>query len=899
MLNAALVNFAAGETSPRSRGRFDLPWFAASCEKVLNYIPEVPGSLRFRPGLKYMRQTRGGAVARLVPFRINADQNYMLEFTSGFMRVYRANLQDILTVSRTTITAATKANPCVVTVASTTSLANGDEIIVEDAVGMFELNGRQVKLANKSGSTYELVDPVTGAGVDSTNWGTWTSGGAVSEVYEIASPYLAADLDDMSWAQTVDTLYVAHRSYAPRKVTVDSTHNFTIATFSRTNDPFSASAATLTLTNLTRGTTTNLVFASGSVINEDVIYTVTGVVGTTEINSGTYKLEIDHSPSPNVQAFLKTTAGEHVDSSGYTAYTSDGTFTPAAENPVAVALYEGRLWYIGSNQRPQCLFGSMAPNTTTGATRYDTFTGGSSADNACFFSISPSDGKTPALVWGKGSTDYFFAGAYGGPFRISGGGLDEPITPTAINVRQIDNFGCEAVLPTNGPRVFFIQRGGVAVRTIGYDQGGKLLTYDMLLNAEHIAESPLRRVVLQTGRPDVLWVLREDGVLAGMTVHGSENVAGWSRHKIGGQDSKVLDAQVVARTDKDDQLWAVTERVVGGVTRRFVEVLADDVSFPDFEDFYLGGHRIFGSADEDEEDRGWQQAGKESDLEAWKAAVYRRQEEYIHLDAAGTYNGADRGDDASATLTPSALTGEGITFTASAAVFRSSDVGNELWKKPNRDTGAGTGRAVITAYVSSTVVTCRIEVDFDVLTAIAAGDWHIAAETIYGLAHLEGQQVAVVVDGAVYSDAALSDDQDFPVVTVADGKITLEDPAAVVHVGLPYEGFVKTHNLELGGQTGPAQNKPRNIAELFLRFLATLGVNYGTDLYDMDEIAHRDQGNDVLDRPAPVFSGARQLKVRDTHLGGDKGKYLFVNQKLPVPCVVQSLDVHFDVTEDA
>jgi hypothetical protein len=69
------------------------------------------------------------------------------------------------------------------------------------------------------------------------------------------------------------------------------------------------------------------------------------------------------------------------------------------------------------------------------------------------------------------------------------------------------------------------------------------------------------------------------------------------------------------------------------------------------------------------------------------------------------------------TLTLGAVTGTGITFTAGAATFQSGDV--------NRLITSGTGRATITAYVSTTQVTCDILDDFASVGPIAAASWEV------------------------------------------------------------------------------------------------------------------------------------------------------------------------------
>lgn len=894
MPNATLVNFAAGETSPKSRGRFDLPWFQASCEKLLNFVAEAAGPARYRTGFSPVAETCGGGVARIVPFRVDDVTLYMLEFTVGKVRAYKDNR--LLVNYRTTITAATKADPCVITVTSTTGLANGDTVYIDSVIGMEDLNGRYFKLAGKSGSTYQLTDAVTGAAIVSTGYGTYASAGYIYEVTEATTPYVTEDdLSRLQWAPDGSTLYLTDGAHPAQKLTIDSAGAMTVAAQVRTSDPFS-SASTLTVTRVVRsgdyldpwGDTTGqtyVEFTAGDEIIDGAVYAFAGVVGTTEINGGSYRLEdVSHGFVPTAvptARLTNATTDAAIDSAAWTAYVSGGTATAAAEVPLTVGLYESRLVFGGTNQRPGVLFLSRAPSDA-GAKRLDDFTGGTAADDASFFELAAVGGASNYCSWVRGTENYLFVGTYGGPFRVSGGGVDEPITPSNVNARQFDVFGCEATLPAGGTNIYFIQRGGRVLRSVRYDiASDRLRTRDMLLNAEHVAFSRLRRVVLQVGRPDALWVVRDDGVLYGMTVQDDENVAGWHRHTLGGTAAKVLDVAVLPRTDRDDQLWIVSERTINGTTRRFVEVQADPVDFPDRADFFTGE----GSS------------AKATDLAAWKNAVYRRQEEYIHLDAAGTYNGSDRGADAEATLTPGATAvtvgSTGVAFTASASVFNAGDVGNELWKKPDRETGVGSGRATITAYVSPTQVTCTITVAFNAVTVIAAGAWYIAADTIY-VSHLNGERVAVVTDGAVYSDGATSD---YPTVTVSGGKITLPTCAAVVHVGLPYTGIVKTHNLELSEGGGPAQNKPRNIVKMFLRFLWTLGVNFGTDVYDTEAIEWRDIGNDAMDRPAPVFSGSREVSNPDTY-EASAGKRIVVKQALPLPCIVEAIDIEYDVGDE-
>ena len=883
MPNATLLNFAGGETAPKSRGRFDTSFYNSSCRKMVNFIADVSGPARYRSGFRFLSETRDGGVARLIPFQFRDESFFMLEFTSGKMRAYDAN-GDIIKVDTTTITGVTAADPCVITVDDAADLDDGDTIILTDVAGMTELNGRQFKLANNDGDTFELTDPITGDDIDSSGYAAYTSGGDVFLVTEIATPYLEADLPYLMWAHQGEEMYLDHYSYYPKKLSYES-GVFSIADYVRTSDPLSVGPALTVGEYYRTGVYGPKVFVNDVVLITDgtpmsgANYILAGCEEVAAINGKTVKL-VSFDPSYPYYFFLFDTATDtYIQTAGGASATiiAGGTATPTEEHFVAPAFYESRMVHAGTDLRPRTLFISRSPDGD-GASRLDDFTGGTDADHALFFSLAPTSNTVDYITWAGGTSRYLLIGTFGGVFRVTGAGTDEPLAPDSINVKQMDTFGCEPTMPVlAGNQAYFIQRGGVTLRSIQYDTTvDDFATVDMCLNAEQVTWSPLKSAVLQRGRPDMIWCVREDGQLAAMTVHNGERVAGWHRHKIGGTGAKVLDAAVQPRTDNTDRIWVVTERTIDGNTHRFVEVMADEVPFPDVEDFYSG------------------ESNAAADEETFYDAVYRLQERYVNLDGYASYDGSDAGDAAAATLTPGATTGEDVTFTASASVFTAADVGKELWKKPDPVTGLGAGRATITAYTSATEVTADIDATFDSTDAIAAGDWYLAADEISGLWHLEGERVAVVADGAVYSDGRTSE---YPTVTVSSGAITLTRNAAVVHVGLPYEGLLITHNLEMGGVTGPAQDKPRNIARIAIRFMDTLGVDYGTDLYNMESVVHN-SNKYKTDRPTPVFSGVKIVHNSDDWIPGNGEKKIVIAQRLPLPCIVQFINIYYETGDE-
>lgn len=101
-----------------------------------------------------------------------------------------------------TITAATKANPCVITYSGTDPAANS-LVYITGVSGMTELNGRIFRIAslNTAANTLALTDPVTGANIDSTAFGTWTAGGTLAFDYasqiDALTTVMVDDLEDI------------------------------------------------------------------------------------------------------------------------------------------------------------------------------------------------------------------------------------------------------------------------------------------------------------------------------------------------------------------------------------------------------------------------------------------------------------------------------------------------------------------------------------------------------------------------------------------------------------------------------------------------------------------------------------------------------------------------------
>ena len=136
------------------------------------------GGITRRPGSYYAGSSKDGGKVRLVNFEFSDEQAYVLEFGANYIRFFKDG--GILTEATKSITAATSANPVVITSAGH-GYSNGDRIFISSVGGMTELNNREFTVANKTTDTFEL------SSINGSAFTTYTSGGTCGKIVEAVS----------------------------------------------------------------------------------------------------------------------------------------------------------------------------------------------------------------------------------------------------------------------------------------------------------------------------------------------------------------------------------------------------------------------------------------------------------------------------------------------------------------------------------------------------------------------------------------------------------------------------------------------------------------------------------------------------------------------------------------
>jgi len=576
-----LTNFTGGELSPRLDGRNDLSKYPTGCKTLENFIVFPHGSAARRSGTQFVAEVKdSSAKTRLIPFEFSTTQTYMLEFGNQYIRFYKDNGQ--ILESDVTISGATQADPVVIT-ATGHGYSNGDEIRITGVVGMTELNNKRYLVANKTTNTFEITD-IDGNDIDGSGFTAYTSGGVANRVYEISTPYLTAELFDLKFAQSADVMYITHPNHEVEKLSRSGHTSWTLEDVDFTDGPYlddNITATTITASAHTVGTGRTLTASAITGINGDTGFQTTDVGRLVRFRDGYGKITA-RTDTLNVTIEIL----EDMGSSSHSTDWSLGSFSDTTGHPSCVTFFEQRLVFAATLSQPQTIFFSKSGdyenmNENRGGTVAD--------DDAIIYTIASNQVNAIRFMT---ATRTLIIGTAGGEFAVSGGGTDVAITPTNILIKKQSNHGAANVdaIPA-GNATLFLQRAKRKLRELAYnfDVDG-YVSPDLTILAEHITEGGLTQISYQQEPNQIIWGVRDDGELVGLTYQREQQVVAWHRHIFGGSfgsGNAVCESVATIPTDDSEyQTYVIVKRTINSVTRRYVEYInnydfdeTDDTTF--------------------------------------------------------------------------------------------------------------------------------------------------------------------------------------------------------------------------------------------------------------------------------------------------------------------------------
>lgn len=583
----------------------------------------------------------------------------------------------------------------------------------------------------------------------------YKDGGAVEAspgvIYEIVTPFVTADLFDLNYTQSADVLTIVHPSYPPKKLSRIAHNNWTLADYSFV--PTVAAPATATATGVTgtgnayswRYQITAVVDANG-VIDESLPITTAATtthadkmratVTWAAVTGATYYNVYKDTSGGGVYGFAGRATALTFDDVNITPTKTDtppnsaNPFSGSGNYPGAVSYFQQRLCFAGSNNAPQSVWMSRVGNFNNFgySTPYKD-------DDSIAFSVASREVHRfrhllPLRDMLGLTTD--------GEWVISG--ATSGLTAKSV-LAEIQSYNGSSKIPpiVVDNSALYVQARGAKVSALQYSfEADGFAGNDLTKYSPHFFRGhTLTDWAFQQQPDSLVWAVRDDGLMLGMTYLPEEQLIAWHQHVTDG----VVESVACVPEGDEDALYMVVQRTISGATKRYVERMASR-RITDIEDAFF-------------------------------------------VDSGLTYDG--RNTDAGKTLT---LTGgttwlypETLTLQATGHTpFSGASVGRRYRLR----SGGDSVRVDVTAYTDSDTVTVQlVEVCPESLRTVAVSDWALMATTLSGLDHLEGKTVSILAGGDVN-----------PQRVVASGSITLQSPAAIAHVGLPYTAELETLDID-------------------------------------------------------------------------------------------------------
>lgn len=168
---------------------------------------------------------------------------------------------------------------------------------------------------------------------------------------------------------------------------------------------------------------------------------------------------------------------------------------------------------------------------------------------------------------------------------IVSGNSDGVILPSAINVKRQVNDGASHTAPlVIGSEALYITEKQNQIKAVGYNwQKDSFLSQDLTVMSNHLFEGhQIVAWAYQKTPFQVVWGIRDDGLLLSMTYMPEQEVIGWTWHDTDG----VFEDVICVSEGLEDVVYFQVMRTVNGAPRRFIERMANR-KFLDIKDAYF------------------------------------------------------------------------------------------------------------------------------------------------------------------------------------------------------------------------------------------------------------------------------------------------------------------------
>lgn len=400
--------------------------------------------------------------------------------------------------------------------------------------------------------------------------------------YEVATPYLEADLFDIHTVQSGDVFTLVHPNYAPRELrrlgptswtlvaipfgpqllpptgvtatpnTVSTAYDYSYVVTTVSSDGLTQSEASVA------ATCTNNIFAAGG---KNVIIWLAPAgapAGTAYI---VYKLQGGSYGYIGRTTDLILTDDNIAPDMSLAPPVYDTMFQAAGDYPAAVTYYEQRRFFAGTINAPQKTWG-----TRSGTESDMTYSLPIRDDDRIAFKISAREANTIRHLVPLSDLLMLTSSA---EFRITAVNTDA-LTPTSISQKPQSYIGASNVQPCiiNSNLIYAAARGG-HMREMAYSrEANGYMSGDLSLRSTHLFDDvDLVDMAYAKAPIPIVWAINGAGKLLGITYVPEQQVGAWHQHDTDG----LFESCAVVAEDREDVLYVVVQRTIGGVAKRYIE----------------------------------------------------------------------------------------------------------------------------------------------------------------------------------------------------------------------------------------------------------------------------------------------------------------------------------------
>lgn len=404
--------------------------------------------------------------------------------------------------------------------------------------------------------------------------------------YEVATPYVEADLFDLHYVQSADVMTIVHPNYPPMELRRLGASNWTLTQISFVSSVATPTTApTATATHGTTGTPVyveyDYLFTSLSTTGEESLpspaasctndLTLSGytnaITWTAQTGAARYNV---YRKYQGVYAFIAQTEDLTVTDNNIIPDTSTtppeltNPFSGADNYPSAVSYEQQRRVFASTINLPQTMW-----MTRTGTESNLSASTPSRDTDALVFRIAAREANTirhivplSELVLLTSSAEWAVT---------ANGSATAALTPSTLSVQPQGYTGASNVVPVtvSNSLLYAMALGGhVGEMTYNYYAGG-YVTQDISLMAPHLFDFYTIVDMAYAKAPyPIMWCVSSNGTLLGLTYSPANKVSAWHHHDTTGG---AYESVCVVTEGNESALYVIVNRTINGAQVRYVE----------------------------------------------------------------------------------------------------------------------------------------------------------------------------------------------------------------------------------------------------------------------------------------------------------------------------------------